>query len=197
MKAIKFFAVVIAAFAMLVACEQPQPDPGTNNGGNTPDTPAVENPDTPKVETPKVVIELPWGGDVTEVNGKTFDVGMGNYDPLTYELVVDVVLKNTTSEDKTFTINEYRAYDLSTATAALCISSCTPWNKEAEQTWEVGTVAAGEEIEIALHLTPLPEYDEATGKSVYKAGVFPAKFTFSDGTDSVIFKVNYNYTPAE
>ena len=67
MKTFKFFAVVIAAFAMLVACEQQQPDPGTNNGGNTPDTPAVENPDTPKVETPKVVIELPWGGDVTEV----------------------------------------------------------------------------------------------------------------------------------
>ena len=187
MKTFKFFAVVIAAFAMLVACEQQQPDPGTNNGGNTPDTPAVENPDTPKVETPKVVIELPWGGDVTEVNGKTFDVGMGNYDPLTYELVVDVVLKNTTSEDKTFTIDEVRKYDLDKGFAALCISSCTPSNGEAEQTWEVGTVAAGEEIEIALHLTP----------AVTEAMTFPAEFTFSDGTDNVKFSVNYKYTPAE
>ena len=187
MKTFKFFAVVIAAFAMLVACEQ-QPDPGTNNGGNTPDTPAVENPDTPKVETPKVVIELPWGGDVTEVNGKTIEVGMGNYDPNTYELIVDVVLKNNTEVDKTFTINEYRAYDLSTAMAALCVGTCSPGDmSKVEQNWEIGTVAAGEELDIALHLTPL----------VTEAMTFPAKFTFSDGTDSVIFKVNYNYTPVE
>ena len=185
MKTFKFFAVVIAAFAMLVACEQkPEPQPG---GGETPDTPNVETPDTLQVEE-KVVIDLTWGGDVTEVNGKTFEVGMGNYDPNTYELIVDVVLKNNTEVDKTFTINEYRAYDLSTAMAALCVGTCSPGDmSKVEQNWEIGTVAAGEELDIALHLTPL----------VTEAMTFPAKFTFSDGTDSVIFNVNYNYTPAE
>lgn len=195
MKALKFFAVVIAAFAMLVACEE-RPEPGKNPGGNnldtsgveTPDTPGVETPDTPQVEE-KVAIDLAWGGDVTEVNGKTFEVGMANYEPLTYELIVPVFLKNETSSEKIFIVKEVRKYDVSKAIASLCVSGmCMPDQEmKAEKEWQTGTVKAGEEVEVALHLTPL----------VAEPMVFPVDFTFLDGTDEVTFTINYNYTPAQ
>lgn len=189
MKALKFFAVLVAAFAMLVACE-PKGNEVDNGGGQLEDS----LPSTPKdsVETPvtpaeKVIIHLNWGA-ATDVNGKTFEVGMGNYDELTYEMVLPVALKNTTAEDKTFAVKEVRKYDLKSALASLCVDKCMGGDMtKAEQEWAPFVVKAGAEVEVALHLTPL----------VSEATIFPAEFTFSDGTEEVKFAVNYNYTPAQ
>ena len=88
MKTLKFFAVVIAAFAMLVACE-PQETPTTDdNKPGTNDTTAVDTVPTlpPTQELEKVAIDLVWGS-ATEINGKVFEVGMANYDELFYEMI--------------------------------------------------------------------------------------------------------------
>ena len=186
MKTLKFFAVVIAAFAMLVACE-PQETPTTDdNKPGTNDTTAVDTVPTlpPTQELEKVAIDLVWGS-ATEINGKVFEVGMANYDELFYEMIVHVTLSNPTDEAKIFTMKEVRSYDLEKAMASVCISNCTPGNQKAEQDWQIGTVAAGSKVQVDLHLMPVTE--EAT--------VFPAEFTFSDGKEEVKFTLNYNYTP--
>ena len=62
-----------------------------------------------------------------------------------------------------------------------------PGNSQEEQNWEIGTVDAGDMMQVDLHLAPMVE----------TATTFPVEFTFSDGTDNVTFTVKYNYTPAE
>ena len=86
---------------------------------------------------------------------------------------------------KTFTLKEVRGYDLTTAFASVCTSQCMPGNSQAEQTWELGSVAAGDMMQVDLHLAPMVE----------AATTFPVEFTFSDGTDNVTFTVKYNYIP--
>lgn len=170
MKSLKFlFVAVLAAFA-LVSCD---------NGTEKPD----QKTETEEHTGPVV---LNWG-NAADVNGKTFEIGMKSWSEETYELILHVKLNNTSSEAKEFTVKEVRKYDLTTAFASLCTSACMPGDGKAEQVWEIGTVPAGEMQTVDLHLAPMTEV----------ATVFPAEFTFSDGTDNVTFSVNYNYTPAE
>lgn len=182
MKSLKFlFVAVLAAFAF-VSCEK-NPEPGKGN-----------EPEPGKEHTGKLVIN--WG-NAADVNGKTYEIGMASWSADTYELILHVELKNNSGAEKEFTVKEVRKYDLTTAFASLCTSNCMPGDGKPEQVWEIGTVANGDVQTVDLHLAPLPEYDEATGEPVYKAGVFPAEFTFSDGTEEVKFNVNYNFTPAQ
>ena len=167
MKSLKFlFVAVLAAFA-LVSCD---------NG--------TEKPTETTEHTGPVVLN--WG-KASDVNGKTFEIGMKSWSADTYELIVHVELTNTLSDSKTFTIKEVRGYDLTTAFASLCTSQCMPGNSQEEQNWEIGTVDAGDMMQVDLHLAPMVE----------TATTFPVEFTFSDGTDNVTFTVKYNYTPAE
>ena len=169
MKSLKFlFVAVLAAFA-LVSCDN----------GNGPD----QQTETEEHTGPVV---LNWG-NAADVNGKTFEIGMKSWSAETYELILHVELKNASSEAKEFTVKEVRKYDLTTAFDSLCTSACMPGDGKAEQVWAIGVVPAGEMQTVDLHLAPMTEV----------ATVFPAEFTFSDGTDNVTFSVNYNYTPAE
>ena len=162
MKSLKFLFVAVLAAFTFVSCDQ-QSDQDLEHKGP---------------------IVLNWG-DAADVNGKTFEIGMDNWSTETYELILHVELTNTLSDAKTFTLKEVRGYDLTTAFASVCTSQCMPGNSQAEQTWELGSVAAGDMMQVDLHLAPMVE----------TATTFPVEFTFSDGTDNVTFTVNYNYTP--
>ena len=162
MKSLKFLLVAVLAAFVFVGCEEKTPENTEHKG------PTVLN----------------WGAD-TEVNGKTFEVGMASWSAETYELIVHVELTNTLADSKSFTLKEVRGYDLTAGFASVCTDRCMPGNSQAEQTWELGSVAAGDMMQVDLHLAPMVE----------TATTFPVEFTFSDGTDNVTFTVNYNYTP--
>lgn len=164
MKSLKFLFVAVLAAFTFVSCDQ-KPEQNLEHKGP---------------------IVLNWG-KASDVNGKTFEIGMDNWSADTYELIVHVELTNTLSDSKTFTIKEVRGYDLTTAFASLCTSQCMPGNSQEEQNWEIGTVDAGDMMQVDLHLAPMVE----------TATTFPVEFTFSDGTDNVTFTVKYNYTPVE
>ncbi len=168
MKSLKFLFVAVLAAFTFVSCEK------------TPEGQGGEG----KEHTGKLVIN--WG-NAADVNGKTYEIGMASWSADTYELILHVELKNNSGADKEFTVKEVRKYDLTTAFASLCTSACMPGDGKPEQVWEIGTVAAGEVQTVDLHLAPMVE----------TATVFPAEFTFSDGTEEVKINVNYNYTPAQ
>lgn len=143
-----------------------------------------KNPEGPKFHEGPIVLN--WG-NAADVNGKTFEIGMDNWSADTYELILHVELTNASSASKEFTLKEVRKYDLNSAFASVCTDNCMPGDGKAEQVWNIGNVAAGAMQQVDLHLSPMVE----------TATVFPAEFTFSDGTEEVKFTVNYNYTPAE
>ena len=167
MKSLKFLFVAVLAAFVVVSCDNKEPEPDGKDFHKGP-------------------IVLNWG-NAANVNGKTFEIGMDNWSAETYELILHVELTNTLSDAKTFTLKEVRGYDLTTAFASVCTSQCMPGNSQAEQNWELGSVAAGDMMQVDLHLAPMVE----------TATSFPVEFTFSDGTDNVTFTVKYNYTPAE
>jgi hypothetical protein len=160
MKSLKFLFVAVLAAFVFVSCEQPAK--------------YYEGP-----------IVINWG-DAADVNGKTFEIGMANWED-EFQLVAHVELSNATSEAKTFTLKEVRNYDLADAFSAVCINQCMSSNGQNEQLWEIGTVEAGEVLGISLDLAPYVE----------EAKVFNSEFTFSDGTEEVKFVINYNFIPAE
>ena len=144
-----------------------------------------KNPEGPKFHEGPIVLN--WG-NAADVNGKTFEIGMDNWSADTYELILHVELTNASSASKEFTLKEVRKYDLNSAFASVCTEdNCMPGDGKAEQVWNIGDVAAGAMQQVDLHLSTMVE----------TATVFPAEFTFSDGTEEVKFTVNYNYTPAE
>ena len=164
MKSLKFLFVAVLAAFVFVSCEK--------------------TPTSDKFYEGPIVLN--WG-NAADVNGKTFEIGMDNWDAELSELVLHVELTNTASEEKTFTLKEVRKYDLTSAFASVCTVNCMPGDGKAEQIWSIGDVAAGEMQQVDLHLSPMTEGD----------AIFTAEFTFSDGTEEVKFTVNYNYTPAE
>lgn len=190
MKTLKFFAVLMAAFAMLVACE-PVPSQGQKPGGENDTIPSdtLENPQDTIVEEEPLVIKLDWTGlSDSESANKTYEVGMANFH--LGQFSVFILLTNKTSEDKTFTLKEVRHYDLTTAFAGFCTDNCYTGNGEAEQIWNLATVKAGEtylENKGGFDVTLMPMVSEKT--------TFKADFTLSDGTTEKSFTINYNYTP--
>lgn len=167
MKSLKFLFVAVLAAFVFVSCDNKEPEPDGKNFHKGP-------------------IVLNWG-NAADVNGKTFEIGMDNWED-DFQLVVHVELSNATSSSKTFTLNEVRNYDLTDAFSAVCIDQCMSSNNEKEQLWEIGTIEAGSKLNISLDLAPM---------NTEEAKVFNSEFTFSDGTEEVKFTVNYNYTPAE
>jgi hypothetical protein len=169
MKTMKFLAAVILSALVFVGCDPVEPEGPTMHKG-----PIVVN----------------WG-NASDVNGKTFDVGMDNWDAEMYQMVVHMMLKNTTSEDKTFTLKETRKYDVEKASSTVCVTQCMSGKPgEVETEWPIGKVKAGETLNegnggVSIDLAPMVE--EAT--------MFTADFVLTDGVDEVKFTINYHYTP--
>ena len=85
MKTMKFLAAVILSALVFVGCDPVEPEGPTMHKG-----PIVVN----------------WG-NASDVNGKTFDVGMDNWDAEMYQMVVHMMLKNTLTYLKLLRRNKY------------------------------------------------------------------------------------------
>lgn len=173
MKTLKFLVFALLAVFVFIACDNKEPGSGQ-----------PENPSGPEMH--KGAIVLNWGKSA-DVAGKTFEIGMDNWVEDAGELQVHLELTNESSESKAFKLLEVRKYDPAKAWSSVCASGsgCMGGDNQAEQEWDLQTIAAGEMLDVQLHILP------------YEAGVFSADFTVTDGTDEVKFTINYNYTPAE
>lgn len=136
----------------------------------------------PKTTEPS--FSVTYEGQVIK-DGDVLDVTMDHYE--WGEIVAHVVLKNNASDAKTFTMKEVRNYDYAKYVPSFCVDLCMMGNGEKEQTWEVGELGSGEEFaDLAMHL-------RVDGQP---AANCPGQFTFSNGSESLTFTLNFVYDPA-
>lgn len=167
MKAIKFFAMAVAAVSLLAlsAC---------GNGNESAASFSV-------FQTEEITNE----GGVELKNDASIEIT--HFDGI--EMLAHLYIKNNTNAEQSYTIKEIRNFDNSKYNTSMCVSTCMMGNQEKEQTWNAFKVKAGEVQTFQSHLSiPTDSRDVAV--------TCPLVLEITDGKDTFTVTVNFNYTPA-
>lgn len=114
-------------------------------------------------------------------NNDVITVDINNYE--WGELIAKLILVNNLETAQNFTLKEVRNYDYNTYIPSLCVSTCLMGNNAKEQLWNIGSIPASAQQEIAMHL-------RVNGNP---SATCTTDVTLSNGNETVAFLVKFVY----